>query len=167
MNLKRPHMDLSKTLVSLQKRLLSKIASGNTEVTFTHKRSNNFLQSKGKISPKQALEQDHDVSSHSISKTGNFHQASDCDEEFVSGLNQQNCLNILRNVNLTFPPLFSSSFGHHTLKDNEKYSSETYHPHGKKGRSTTPSIPKPSWRCFTYEEIALATNNFNPGTSDV
>ncbi|GLJ12376.1 hypothetical protein SUGI_0189630 [Cryptomeria japonica] len=163
LNLKWPPMDLSKTIVSLQKRLLSKIASGNTEVTFTNKRSNIFLQSKEKISPRQALEQDHDVSSHSISKRGVFHQASsDCDEEFVSGLHQQNCLSILRNVNLTFPPLFSSSFGRHSLKGNEKYNSETYHPHGTKGRNATPSIPKPSWRCFTYEEIAQATNNFNP-----
>ncbi|KAH9321362.1 hypothetical protein KI387_016001, partial [Taxus chinensis] len=161
LNLKWPHVDLGKTLTSLQKRLLSKIAFGNAEVTFVNKRSNSYPHST-ENSPREVLEQDHETS-HSLSKIDLFCQASsDCDEEFVSGLNRQNCFNILRNVNLTFRPLFSSSFGRHSLKGIEKYSAETYHPHSRNGRSTPPRISKPSWRCFTYEEIALATNNFHP-----
>lgn len=162
LNLKWPHMDVGRRLTFLQKHLLSKIALGNDEDTFV-KRSNSFQHSKEMLSSRAVLEEGNDEASHSFSKLGLFRQASpDCDEELVSHLNQQNCLNILKNVHLTFPSLLSSSFGRRSVQGIDKHIAETYKPHRTNEVITSPHISKPSWRCFTYEEIVQATNDFHP-----
>eukprot|EP01018_Ginkgo_biloba_P005171 Gb_23838 [translate_table: standard] len=160
LNLKWPHKDVGKTISSIQKLLLPRISFGNGEITVRiNKRTGSFHLSKDKLSPRGVLEGDHDESSASdsykiVGSTPSFSRTlSNCDEDSVSELNQHNCLNILKNVNLAFPPLFSSSFSRRSMHGISKYNEDSYVP---------PAIRKPSWRCFTYEEIALATNEFHP-----
>lgn len=165
LDLKWHHKDFGKALTSLQKRFFSKMSTGYGEITLGfNKSSNSFHIPKEKLSSTAVVKHDHDGSSHSFSKMGLFGQASlESDEELDSGSNQQNCLNIWKNVNLAFPPLFSSSFGRRSIQGIAKYNEEICEPERTTGSAASPSISKPSWRCFTYEEISKSTNNFHPG----
>lgn len=164
LDLKWHHKDFGKALTSFQKRFFSKRSFGNGEITLGfNKSSNGFDIPQEKLSSTAVVKQDDDGSAHSFSKMGLFGQvSSESDEELNSGSNQQNCLNIWKNVNLVFPPLFSSSFGRRSIQGIAKYNEKVCEPDRTTGSADSPSISKPSWKCFTYEEISKATNNFHP-----
>lgn len=128
------------------------------------------------------LSSDSDVSSpsssyssltHSLSRKGLLSCVSSQDDgEVVSRDRSQKCLNLWRNVSIrrlsTFPPTsrlkkFSGPLDCTSMRSSFKsyvntlWSTENM----SHAPSTPPSAVQQNWRCFSFEELAFATNDFN------